>query len=107
MEHIWLKERAVMKEQLRGLLFQTTTVASVTILLTPNHDCSIFTHYSDPIALDSSYMTHLLRSQSALTVEFPLLDYFSHDYSALLWTYSFLLTLLTDRLGLCARPISI
>jgi len=43
----------------------------------------------------------------SLTVEFPLLNYFSHDYSALLQTYSFLLTLLTDRLGLCARPISI
>jgi len=82
-------------------------IIGVTILLTPNHDCSLFTHYSDPIALDSSYMTHLLRSQSVLTVEFPLLDYFSHDYSALLRTYSFLLTLLTDRLGLCARPISI
>jgi len=43
----------------------------------------------------------------SLTVEFPLLNYFSHDYSALLRTYSFPLTLLTDRLGLCARPISI
>ena len=38
---------------------------SVTILLTLNHDHISFTHRSDPIALDSSYMTHLLRSQSA------------------------------------------
>jgi len=43
----------------------------------------------------------------SLTVEFLLLNYFSHDYSALLRTYSFPLTLLTDQLGLCARPISI
>ena len=38
---------------------------SVTILLTLNHDHISFTHRSDPIALDSSYMTHLLHSQSA------------------------------------------
>jgi len=37
----------------------------VTILLTLNHDCSLFTHYSDLIAPDSSHMTYLLRSQSA------------------------------------------
>jgi len=31
-----------------------------------------FTHHSDPIALDSPYMTYLLRSQSARLRTFPL-----------------------------------
>jgi len=43
----------------------------VTILLTLNHDHISFTHRSNLIALNSSYMTHLLRSQSAWLWSFP------------------------------------
>jgi len=44
---------------------------TVTIWLTLNYDHISFTHRSNPIALDSSYMTHLLRSQSAWLWSFP------------------------------------
>jgi len=63
----------------------------VTTFLIPNHYYFILTHYSDPTTFDSSYMTYLFQAQSALlrfTAELsqlnPLLDYSSHDYSALL-----------------------
>ena len=38
---------------------------NVTILLIPNYDHIFFTHRSDPIALNSSYMTYLFQAQSA------------------------------------------
>jgi len=51
----------------------------------------ILTHHSDPVTFDSTHMTYLLQAQSALlrfTAELSqlnlLLDYSSHDYSALL-----------------------
>jgi len=63
----------------------------VTTFLIPNYDYFIFTHHSDLVALDSTHMTYLLQAQSALlrfTAELSqldlLLDYSSHDYSALL-----------------------
>jgi len=63
----------------------------VTTFLILNYDYFIFTHHSDPVALDSTHMTYLLQAQSALlrfTAELSqldlLLDYSSHDYSTLL-----------------------
>ena len=63
----------------------------VTTFLILNHDYFIFTHHPNPVALDSTYMTYLFQAQSALlrfTAELSqlnlLLDYSSHDYSALL-----------------------
>jgi len=65
-------------------------IGTVTTFLILNYYYSIFTHHSDSIAFDSTHMTHLLQAQSALlrfTVELSqlilLLDYSSHDYSAL------------------------
>ena len=64
---------------------------TVTTFLIPNYYYSILTHHSDPIAFNSFHMTYLLQAQSALlrfTAELSqlvlLLDYSSHDYSALL-----------------------
>ena len=64
---------------------------TVTTFLIPNYYYFILTHHSDPIAFDSSHMTYLFQAQSALlrfTAELSqlvlLLDYSSHDYSALL-----------------------
>ena len=61
------------------------------LFIIPNYYYSILTHHSDPIAFDSTHMTYLLQAQSALlhfTAELsqlvPLLDYSSHNYSALL-----------------------
>jgi len=47
------------------------------LLLTLNHDNISFTYCSDLIALDSSYMTYLLHSQSAQLWTFPSQTIFS------------------------------
>ena len=66
-------------------------VADVTTFLIPNYYHLILTHHSDPVAFDSTHMIYLLQAQSVLlrfTTELSqpnlLLDYSSHDYSALL-----------------------
>ena len=70
---------------------KTLSQLGVTTFLIPNYYYFILTHHSDPIAFDSFHMTYLLQAQLALlrfTAELSqlilLLDYSSHDYSALL-----------------------
>jgi len=58
-EHVQEFEKAALEAGYKGYPLV------VTILFTPNYDCFLFTHHSNPIAPDSSFMTYLLRSQSA------------------------------------------